>query len=77
MKKVVIKIDKGNSLKKITTAAESATEAEIDNQQNMVDVVNNWISERRENRILERTFTNDTISAWKTDSSSFGPHFSQ
>lgn len=76
MKKIVIKIGKGNSKKEKTTAPEIALDVEIDIQQNMVDVVNHWISERRENRLLERAFSNDKISAWKINSSfsNFGQH---
>jgi hypothetical protein len=76
MKKVVIKIDKGIRKKGKMTAAEIAPEVEIDRQQNMVDVVNNWISERRENRLLEKTFSDESISAWKINSSfsNFGQH---
>ena len=38
---------------------------EIDLHQNMVDVVNNWISESRENRRAEKLFSDERISAWK------------
>jgi hypothetical protein len=69
MKKVVRKIDKGNSGKETPPAAQITSEVEIDRQQNMVEVVNNWISERRANRILEKTYSDNEISAWKINSS--------
>lgn len=38
---------------------------EIDLHQNIVDAVNNWISESRENRRVEKAFSAERISAWR------------
>jgi hypothetical protein len=46
---------------------------ESDNNQNIADVVNDWISESRENRRAERAFSDERISEWKTISSDKRP----
>ena len=50
---------------KNTEAAGSAPQIELDNHQNIVDTVNSWISESRENRRAERIFSDESISAWR------------
>lgn len=67
MKKAVIKIVKGNkkSSEEKPTAAVPPLEAEINLEQNMAEVVTNWISERSKNRIAERSFSDESITAWK------------
>ena len=77
MKKAVIKIVKGNkneNEEKITTAA-PPLKAEIDLQQNMAEVVANWISERSKNRIAEKSFSDESITAWKNILYSQAPDF--
>ena len=71
MKKVVIKIVKGNKEgeREITAVIGNAAKMEIDKDQNTVDVVNAWISERRENRNAEKSFSDDKILEWKIMSS--------
>ena len=47
--------------------------AEIDLHQNIVDAVNDWISESRENRRAEKAFSAERISAWRLMSLSSNP----
>jgi hypothetical protein len=42
-----------------------APKEESDINQNIADVVNDWISESRENRRAEKAFSDERISAWK------------
>jgi hypothetical protein len=67
MKKVVIKIVKGNKEgeREKTAVVGNAAKMEIDKDQNTVDVVNTWISERRQNRSAEKSFSDNKISEWK------------
>ena len=65
MKKVAIRIEKRNGARGKTGAAAIIPANEIETQREMVAIVNNWISERRENRLLEKTFSDDKIAAWK------------
>lgn len=71
MKKVVIKIVKGNKKGETekTAIIGSDSKVKIDKNRNTVDVVKDWISERRENRITEKSFSDDKISEWKIMSS--------
>jgi hypothetical protein len=48
-------------------------EVEIDLHQNIVDEVNNWISESRENRRAEKAFSDERILAWRVMSLSSNP----
>ena len=48
-------------------------EVEIDLHQNIVDEVNNWISESRENRRAEKAFSDESILAWRLMSMSSNP----
>jgi hypothetical protein len=43
----------------------SASKAERNNQHKMVNMVNNWISERRENSRAEKVFSDGEILGWK------------
>jgi hypothetical protein len=69
MKKVLIKIHKGNREKQKTPAPETVPEVGVDVRKNVDDVVNDWISERRANRLLEKIYSDEIISAWKINSS--------
>lgn len=73
MNKEVIKVIKRN--KKEGAQKEpvvvSASKVEKDDQHKMTNVVNNWISERRENSKAERVFSDDKISSWKIMSENF------
>ena len=44
----------------------SAPEEKSDINQTITDVVNDWISESRENRRAEKAFSDERIAAWKT-----------
>ena len=43
----------------------NASKAEKDDQHKMVNMVNNWISERRENSRVEKVFSDSKILGWK------------
>lgn len=63
MNKVAIKIVKKGVGK--TQVVIKASRDERDVQLMMVNVVGNWISERRENSRVEKVFSDSKISAWK------------
>ena len=50
---------------KNTEADDSAPRIEQDNQLDIVDTVNRWISESRENRRAERILSDEKVAAWK------------
>jgi hypothetical protein len=58
----VIKKDLVKKVKVIIAIPEIANEIHL----NTVDVINNWISERRENNRLEKVFSAASILAWKS-----------
>jgi len=58
----VIKKDLVKKVKVIIAIPEIANEIHL----NTVDVINNWISERRENNRLEKVFSAARILAWKS-----------
>jgi len=58
----VIKKDLVKKVKVIIAIPEIANEIRL----NTVDVINNWISERRENNRLEKVFSAARILAWKS-----------
>ena len=72
MNKVAVKVVKQNKIDGLTNpkAAGSPPKVETDIRRKMVGVVNNWISERRENRRAEKVFSDGRISAWKITPSS-------
>lgn len=47
----------------------NASHAEIRQEKNIAGAVNRWISEYRENRLAEKSFSDERITAWKTVSS--------
>ncbi|HSK72193.1 MAG TPA: hypothetical protein VK892_10890 [Pyrinomonadaceae bacterium] len=49
----------------------NAPKVESDTRLKIVTVVNNWISERRENSRAEKVFSDSRISAWKLMSRNF------
>jgi hypothetical protein len=48
-----------------TEADVSAPRVELDNDPDVADTVNRWISESRENRRAERIFSDEQIAAWR------------
>jgi hypothetical protein len=60
----VVKSNKKSEAEKTQPEIISST-VEKDAQIEMIDVINNWISERRENSRLEKTFSDDKILGWK------------
>lgn len=43
----------------------SALKAGIQTEKNIAKAVNNWISQYRENRLAEKAFSDERITAWK------------
>ena len=58
----VIKKDLVEKVKVIIAIPEIANEIHL----NTVDVINNWISERRENNRLDKVFSAARILAWRS-----------
>ena len=58
----VIKKDLVEKVKVIIAIPEIASEIHL----NTVDVINNWISERRENNRLDKVFSAARILAWRS-----------
>jgi hypothetical protein len=73
MNKIAIKVIKRNKMagweKQKLTATSPKVESDI--QHTLVTVINNWISERRENRQVEKAFSDGKISAWRITSKDF------
>ena len=66
----VVKRNKKDGAKKLK-AVVNAPEVESDNQLKIVNVINNWISERRENSRVEKVFSDNKILGWKIMSKNF------
>ena len=49
----------------------NALKVESDIQLNIINVVNDWISERRENSRVEKVFSDSKILGWKIMSKNF------
>lgn len=49
----------------------NAPKAESNIQLKIANVINNWISERRENSRMEKVFSDSEISAWKIMSKNY------
>lgn len=60
----IVKRNKKDGAKK-TQVAVNASKVEGNIQLNIVDVVNKWISERRENSRAEKVFSDSKILGWK------------
>ena len=66
MKKTGIKIIKRINAAASRTKVEAVVEKTVDESRlQLGKIVQNWISERRENSRLERIFTDNRIVAWK------------
>jgi DUF917 family protein len=67
MKKGSIKVVKRNKkdAAEKTQAVADAAEAESVGQGRIVNVIKDWISERRETSRAEKVFSDDKISEWK------------
>jgi hypothetical protein len=52
-------------------AVVDALKVEKDDQHKMANLVNNWISERRENSRAEKLFSDGELSGWKIVSENF------
>ena len=66
----VVKLNKKDGAKK-TQAILNASKVESEIQLNIVNVVNDWISERRENSRVEKVFSDSKILGWKIMSEKF------
>jgi len=66
----VVKRNKKDGAKKLK-AVVNVPEVESDNQLKIVNVINNWISERRENSRIEKVFSDNKILGWKIMSKNF------
>ena len=66
----VVKLNKKDGTKK-TQAILNASKVESEIQLNIVNVVNKWISERRENSRVEKVFSDSKILGWKIMSKNF------
>lgn len=66
----VVKRNKKDGTKKIQVLA-STPKVKNDTQFKIASIVNNWISERRENKRAEKFFSDSRISAWKVMSGKF------
>lgn len=73
MNKDLIKIVKRNKKDEVekTQVVVNATKVESNIQHKLVNVVSNWISERRENSRVEKVFSDSNILAWKIMSKNF------
>lgn len=73
MNKTAVKVVKRNKKggTKKTKNVISAPKVESDVQPRLVNIVNNWISERRANRQAEKAFSDGKISGWKIMSENF------
>lgn len=73
MNKSTIKVLKRNKkdVAETTQVVVNAVKVESDIQLKIVNVVNNWISERRENSRVEKVFSDSKILAWKIMSKNF------
>lgn len=60
----IIKRDKIDEVEKINTVY-NAVKADRKAQINLVNAVNDWVSERRTNSRREKVFSNNKISEWK------------
>ena len=65
MKKDVIKVVKRNKTTIKSPVVITTPEFESEGQLKLVNVINNWISERSENRRTEKEFSDGKISEWK------------
>ena len=63
----VIKRDKKDGVQKEPVVVE-ASKVERDGRHKMANLVNNWISERRENSRVEKVFSDSKILGWKITS---------
>ena len=66
----VVKRNKKDGAEKLK-AVVNAPKVETDNQLKIVNVINNWISERRENSRVEKVFSDGKILGWKIMSKNF------
>lgn len=66
----VLKRNKKDAAEKTQVAVNSA-KVESDIQLKIVNVVSDWISERRENSRVEKVFSDSEILAWKIMSKNF------
>ena len=66
----VVKRNEKDGAKKLK-AVVNAPKVENGNQLKIVNVINNWISERRENSRVEKAFSDSKILGWKIMSKSF------
>lgn len=66
----VVKLNKKDGAKK-PQAILNASKVESEIQLNIVNVVNKWISERRENSRVEKVFSDSKILGWKIMSKNF------
>lgn len=66
----LVKQNKKDGAKKLK-AVVNAPKVETDNQLKIVNVINSWISERRENSRAEKVFSDNKILGWKIMSKNF------